>query len=89
MRSSHERADGTGYPDALAGDQIPFGARVIAVCDAFDAMVSERPYRKPMLVGDALAELRSCAGSQFDARVVRVFCDLVATRRHSDLPLAA
>jgi diguanylate cyclase (GGDEF)-like protein len=80
VRSSHERWDGTGYPDALRGDSIPLGASIIAVCDAFDAMVSERPYRAAMSLDDALAELRRCAGAQFDPRVVETFCALLAER---------
>jgi two-component system, cell cycle response regulator len=74
VRSSHERWDGTGYPDGLAGEQIPFGSRVIAACDAYDAIVSERPYRAARSPREALAELRRNAGSQFDPRVVEVLC---------------
>ena len=70
VRWSHERWDGDGYPDGLAGMAIPLGARVICVCDAYDAMVSNRPYRSAMTVREALAELRSAAGSQFDPAVV-------------------
>jgi HD-GYP domain-containing protein (c-di-GMP phosphodiesterase class II) len=73
VRSSHERWDGGGYPDGLAGEAIPFGARIIAVCDAYDAMTTTRPYRKAMSGADALAELRRCAGHQFDPRVVDAF----------------
>ena len=74
VRASHERFDGAGYPDGLAGEQIPLGARIIAVCDAFDAMTSDRPYRKRGSVEDAIAELRLHAGSQFDPAVVEAFC---------------
>ena len=70
VRSSHEHVDGGGYPDGLVGAQIPRASRVIAVCDAYDAMTSERPYRVPMADQEALAELRRCAGSQFDPEVV-------------------
>ena len=63
VRSSHERVDGTGYPDGLKGDQIALGARIVFVCDAFDAMTSPRPYAEPMSVAGALAELRRCAGT--------------------------
>jgi HD-GYP domain-containing protein (c-di-GMP phosphodiesterase class II) len=73
IRSSHERMDGRGYPDGLRDEQIPLGARIIAVCDAFDAMTTERSYRSGVSVTDALAELRRCAGEQFDPRVVDVF----------------
>jgi diguanylate cyclase (GGDEF)-like protein len=81
VRSSHERVDGHGYPDGLAGDEIPLGARIIAVCDAFDAMTSDRAYRSAMPNADALEELRTCAGSQFDARVVDAFVAVVGRRR--------
>jgi len=74
VRSSHERWDGSGYPDRLAGEQIPLGARIVAVCDAYDAMTSERPYQRRLDHAAALAELRRCAGSQFDPRVVEAFC---------------
>jgi diguanylate cyclase (GGDEF)-like protein/putative nucleotidyltransferase with HDIG domain len=74
VRSSHERWDGTGYPDGLAGEAIPLGARIVAVCDAFDAMTSDRPYSPGMPSAAALMELRRCAGSQFDPGVVEAFC---------------
>ena len=75
IRSTHERWDGGGYPDGLAGREIPLGARVIAVCDAYDAMVSDRPYARTRTHEEALAELRRCAGSQFDPAAVRAFCE--------------
>ena len=73
VRSSHERWDGDGYPDGLAGEEIPLGARIIAVCDAFEAMVEERPWRVTKTRAQALEELRACSGSQFDPRLVDVF----------------
>jgi two-component system, cell cycle response regulator len=73
VRSSHERFDGGGYPDQLAGEEIPLGARIVAVCDSFDAMTTTRSYREAMDVADALAELERCAGTQFDPRVVAAF----------------
>ena len=73
VRASHERFDGTGYPDGLRGEEIPLGSRIVAVCDAFDAMTSDRPYRPAMTVSAALSELRSCAGRQFDPTVVDAF----------------
>jgi two-component system cell cycle response regulator len=78
--SSHEAWDGSGYPDALAGVEIPLGSRIIAVCDAFDAMISNRPYapRKPLVF--ALEELRRCSGTHFDPTVVRVFQQVFADR---------
>jgi diguanylate cyclase (GGDEF)-like protein len=76
VRSSHERWDGGGYPDGLAGEAIPLGARIVNACDAFDAMRSARPYKAPMSVEDAVAELRRCAGTQFDPRVVETLTQL-------------
>jgi diguanylate cyclase (GGDEF)-like protein len=70
VRSSHERWDGGGYPDGLAGEAIPLGARIVFACDSFDAMVSERPYRQVRSPDQALAELHRCAGTQFDPDVV-------------------
>ena len=81
VRASHERYDGAGYPDGHAGEEIPLGARVIAVCDAWDAMVTDRPYRRAMSRADALRELERCAGTQFDAAVVEAFRTVLATRR--------
>ena len=78
VRASHERWDGTGYPDRLGGDDIPLGARIIAVADAFDAMTSGRPYRPAISQEEAVAELRACTGSQFDAIVVEAFCGALA-----------
>jgi len=74
IRSSHEHIDGHGYPDGLTGDNIPIGSRIIAVCDAFDAMTSDRPYRAAMTTDSALLELRRSAGTQFDATIVEQFC---------------
>jgi diguanylate cyclase (GGDEF)-like protein len=70
VRHEHERFDGGGYPDGLAGDQIPVGSRVILACDAYHAMTSDRPYRRAMAHEDAVSELAGAAGSQFDPRVV-------------------
>ena len=75
VRSSHERWDGKGYPDALAGEAIPLGARIIAACDAYDAIVSDRGYRARRSVVEAIAELRRHAGSQYDPRVVEALCE--------------
>jgi putative nucleotidyltransferase with HDIG domain len=74
VRASHERWDGSGYPDGVAGDAIPLGARIVAVCDAYSAMVQERAYGEVLAEADALTELRRCAGTQFDPRVVAAFC---------------
>jgi HD-GYP domain-containing protein (c-di-GMP phosphodiesterase class II) len=74
VRSSHERFDGAGYPDGLAGTDIPLGSRSVAVCDAFDAMITDRSYRRAIEPVTALHELRDCAGSQFDPVIVEAFC---------------
>jgi diguanylate cyclase (GGDEF)-like protein len=88
VRSSHERFDGTGYPDRLASDNIPLAARIIAVCDAYDAMTSERPYRPARTSEEALTELRRCVSTQFDPIVVERFCHEVERRQTSphDVP---
>jgi len=78
VRSSHERWDGSGYPDGLVGERIPLGARIITVCDAFDAMRQARPYAASMTEAQALAELHRCAGTQFDPRVVDAFAAVLA-----------
>lgn len=79
VRSSHERFDGDGYPDGLSGNQIPRGARIIAVCDAYDAMTNDRSYRRAVSSVHALLELRRAAGTQFDIPIVNAFC-IVARR---------
>jgi len=71
----HERWDGAGYPNRLAGDQIPLGARIIFVADAYDAMTSDRAYSQALSQGEALAELERCAGTQFDPAVVRALAE--------------
>lgn len=76
----HERWDGGGYPDGLTGEDIPIEARIIAVADAFSAMTADRPYRKPMTVSEACAELERCAASQFDPLCVRLFVEEVRRR---------
>ncbi len=76
--SHHERWDGQGYPQGLLGDEIPYEARLLAVCDAYDAMVSDRPYRTGMPHAEAVAEIERCAGAQFDSEVVAVFCSMCA-----------
>jgi putative nucleotidyltransferase with HDIG domain len=82
----HERWDGHGYPSGKAGEEIPIEARVLAVADAFDAMTSDRPYRRALSRADALAEVERCAGTQFDPEIARVFLGLFA---ESELPAAA
>src|SRR3954454_8920920 len=76
----HERWDGAGYPDGLAGEDIPLEARIVCVADSFSAMTAERPYRPRMSLDQACAELERCAGTQFDPEVVRVFVDEVRAR---------
>jgi len=78
VRHEHERWDGTGYPDRLSGTDIPLGSRIILACDAYNAMITERPYRKPMDHARAAEELRAHAGSQFDPDVVETLLDVLA-----------
>jgi HD-GYP domain-containing protein (c-di-GMP phosphodiesterase class II) len=73
VRHHHERWDGRGYPDGIAGDEIPLGARIIAVADTFDAMTSDRPYRRAMSFEVAMAEIRRNSGIQFDPQIVEAF----------------
>nr|MDQ5808450.1 diguanylate cyclase [Actinomycetota bacterium] len=87
IRHHHERVDGGGYPDGLRRSQIPLESRILFVADAFEAMTSDRPYQAGMPVEQALAELRRCAGTQFDARVVTVLSELVRSGRLSVLAL--
>ncbi|HEV2999586.1 MAG TPA: diguanylate cyclase, partial [Solirubrobacteraceae bacterium] len=89
VRAHHERVDGGGYPDRLSDSQVPLEARILFVADAFEAMTSDRPYQPGMPVEDALEELRRCAGTQFDARVVTALTDLVRSGRLSVLALRA
>jgi HD-GYP domain-containing protein (c-di-GMP phosphodiesterase class II) len=77
VRSSHEHYDGSGYPDGLAGEAIPIEARIVTCCDAFSAMTTTRPYRKAMPMEKAIAELRACAGGQFDPDVVAALMAIV------------
>lgn len=77
VRSHHERWDGRGYPSGLAGEDIPLAARVFAVADSFDAMTSDRPYRRALSLERAVEEVRAGAGTQFDPVVVRAFLELV------------
>jgi putative nucleotidyltransferase with HDIG domain len=77
VRSSHERWDGDGYPDGLAGEEIPIEASIVSCCDAFDAMTTDRSYRKALSLDRALEELETGAGTQFNPRVARVVVDLL------------
>ena len=76
VRSSHEHYDGSGYPDGLAGEEIPIEARIVTCCDAFSAMTTTRSYRKAMPIEEAIAELRACAGTQFDPEVAAALEEL-------------
>jgi diguanylate cyclase (GGDEF)-like protein len=80
VRASHERYDGRGYPDRLMGEEIPLGARIVTVCDTFNAMTTDRPYRPAVSAEDALEEIERCSGRQFDPMVVDAFSRLVAAR---------
>ncbi len=82
----HERWDGTGYPTGRSGEQIPLEARVLAVADAFDAMTSDRPYRRALSHDEALAEVARCSGTQFDPQIVEIFVELFDGSQ--DLPAA-
>ena len=79
--SHHEKWDGTGYPRALSGQNIPIRARIISIADAYDAMVSERPYRKSLTHREAIAEIKKNSGTQFDPNLVRIFLELFETKK--------
>jgi HD-GYP domain-containing protein (c-di-GMP phosphodiesterase class II) len=89
VRSSHERVDGGGYPDGLAGDEIPLEARIVSCCDAFNAMTTDRSYRRARPADAAVRELRDCAGSQFDPAVVDAVVAVVERRRAIEIGAAA
>jgi HD-GYP domain-containing protein (c-di-GMP phosphodiesterase class II) len=77
VRSHHERWDGKGYPDSLAGEQIPLIARIVSCCDAFNAMTTDRPYRRALPLETAVAELEAQSGAQFDPTVVATLVAIV------------
>jgi diguanylate cyclase (GGDEF)-like protein len=81
VRHHHERWDGRGYPDKLAGEDIPLEARILAVCDAVEAMASDRPYRKGMSLDEVIAEVKRCAGTQFDPHVAAAFVSIAERER--------
>ncbi len=83
VRATHEYYDGGGYPDGLSGEQIPLAARIVAICDAYHAMTSDRSYRAALSQAQALEELRRCAGSQFDPRLTELFLGLLAEEQIS------
>jgi len=87
VRSSHEHYSGGGYPDGLAGEDIPIEARIVSCCDAYSAMTTDRTYRAAMPIDEALAEVTHCAGTQFDPRVAAALVKVV-TRWHPELLLA-
>ncbi|HYP41277.1 MAG TPA: HD domain-containing phosphohydrolase, partial [Chloroflexia bacterium] len=76
-----ERWDGRGYPDMLKGEDIPLESRILAICDAAEAMASDRPYRKGMSLTEMLAEIKRCAGTQFDPEVAKAFITVVERER--------
>ncbi|MEI6080081.1 MAG: HD domain-containing phosphohydrolase, partial [bacterium] len=77
IRAHHERYDGQGYPDGLKGEEIPLISRIIFVADTFDAMTSDRPYRKGLPTNVAVDELIKCSGTQFDSRIVEAFLNVL------------
>ena len=81
VRAHHERWDGAGYPEGLSAEEIPLAARVVAVADAFLAMLEQRPYRRPLSMAEALDELRTCAGTQFDPACVDALVTALAAPR--------
>ena len=89
VRHEHERWDGQGYPDGIAGERIPLASRIVFACDAYHAMVSERPYRAALSHADAVVELERNAGTQFDPAIVRTLLDALAESEPESVPTAA
>ena len=89
IRSHHERWDGQGYPDRLQGEDIPLGARIVSLVDAYDAMIHDRPYRPALPIDVALEEIESLAGAQFDPELARLFTDIVQRDRDEARNLGA
>ena len=87
VRASHERWDGGGYPDGTAGEAIPLAARIVSVCDAYNAMTTDRSYRRALPAADAIAELERCAGTQFDPAVVAALVAVVSVPAQPDWQL--
>jgi HD-GYP domain-containing protein (c-di-GMP phosphodiesterase class II) len=85
VRHHHERYDGTGYPSNLAGEMIPLASRIIMLSDSIDAMLSDRPYRKALLVSDVRLELLRCAGTQFDPGIVDSILNMNTLERAASL----
>jgi len=86
-RHHHERWDGSGYPDGLAGEDIPLAARIVAVADVYDALISERPYKRAWPPEEAIAEIRKMSGGHFDPAIVKAFVQLFDTNVLRDLDL--
>ena len=86
VRHHHERVDGLGYPDGIAAEQISVGAKILAVCDAYDAMTSERPYRPPLPVDKAIEEIQNCRGTQFDPLVADTFLEVLSSEEAHAAP---
>jgi len=80
MRHHHERFDGRGYPDGIKGEAIPLFSRMLAVCDSFDAMTTNRCYRDPINLEECLIEIKNCAGGQFDPQLCNVFLEFIEER---------
>jgi HD-GYP domain-containing protein (c-di-GMP phosphodiesterase class II) len=83
-RHHHERFDGAGYPDRLAGENIPYSSRLIALCDTCDAMMTDRPYRKAQTKEEVLAEIKRCRGKQFDPDMADCFMEMIGSGFHRE-----
>src|SRR4029077_8237226 len=86
IRHHHEFYDGTGYPDGLKGDAIPLLARIVSLAEVFDAMVSNRPYRKALPLAEAIKEIKRCSGTQFDPKLVDILLRLIEEKGEDLLP---
>ncbi len=79
----HERFDGTGYPDGIRGEDIPLESRILSIADSYDAMTSPRPYKPTLTAKEAVAEMKKCAGTQFDPKLVKTFCEIIGQNGYS------
>jgi putative nucleotidyltransferase with HDIG domain len=86
VRHHHERPDGSGYPDALKGEELSDGAKILTLADAFDAMTTDRPYRSKLDLKSAIEELRNCLGTQFDPKIMGAFCRVLEKEIKGELP---
>ncbi len=87
VKHHHERPDGNGYPDHVNGTSLSEGAKILALADSFDAMTTDRPYRKALSLRQAIDEIRQCLGTQFDPKIMNAFCRALEKEIRGELPV--